>query len=212
MMKNIITQITAIAATSIALSMAIAVGTPKAEADTPPLIQQDLFFGGGEVSEAQFQSFVDNVITPRFPAGLTIFDADGQFLNSTGTLVEEQSKGVTLIFDDTQENETSINEIVENYLQQFQQESVLVAVNEDVAVGFGVDEDLIDNDPIPELIQADLFFGRNISGGGEVSEAQFQSFVDNVITPRFPAGLTIFDADGQFLNSTGTLVEEQSKG
>ena len=61
------------------------------------------------------------------------------------------------------------------------------------------------------LIEKDLFFGRNIPGGGQVSEEEFQDFVDDVITKRFPAGLTIVDADGQFLDSTGTLVQEPSK-
>ena len=32
------------------------------------------------------------------------------------------------------------------------------------------------------LIQEDLYFGRNIPGGGEVSESQFQMFVDSVTT------------------------------
>ncbi len=182
----------------------------------PEFIQTDLFFGrnipgGGQVSEEQFQAFVDNVITPLFPAGLTIFDADGQFQDSTGMIVEVPSKTVTLLLEDTIENEKAIDEIIAAYIQQFNQESVLLAVNEEVAVGFGLGENLIDNDPIPEFIQTDLFFGRNIPGGGQVSEEQFQAFVDNVITPLFPAGLTIFDADGQFQDSTGIIVEESSK-
>ncbi|MBD2463504.1 DUF3574 domain-containing protein [Oscillatoria sp. FACHB-1407] len=183
---------------------------------TPELIQVELFFGrnipgGGEVSESQFEAFVDAIITARFPAGLTIFDGDGQFRDSTNTIIEEQSKIVRLLLEDTVENEEAIDEIINAYIEQFNQESVLVAVNEDVAVGFDVDEDVIDNDPTPELILTDLFFGRNISGGGEVSESQFQAFVDSVITPRFPLGLTIFDTDGQFRDSTGTIIEERSK-
>jgi hypothetical protein len=118
---------------------------------------------------------------------------------------------VTLIFEDTVENEQAIDQIVEIYKQKFQQESVLEVVNEGVKVGFGQSEDLIDNDVIPELIQADLYFGRNIKGVGEVSEAEFQAFVDREVTPRFPDGLTIYDADGQFLDSTGTLIQEPSK-
>ncbi|WP_193199563.1 DUF3574 domain-containing protein [Nostoc sp. MG11] len=182
----------------------------------PKFIQTELFFGrnipgGGEVSQSQFQAFVDSVITPRFPAGLTTFDGNGQFLNSTGTTIEEPSKVVTLLLEDGLSNETAVNEIVAAYRQQFNQESVLVAANQDVKVSFGLGDDLIDNSSVPELIQADLFFGRNIPGGGEVSENEFQTFVDIVITPRFPAGLTIFDANGQFLNSTGTLIEEPSK-
>jgi hypothetical protein len=182
----------------------------------PELIQVDLFFGRdisgvSEVSEQQFQSFVDNEITPRFPDGLTIFETQGQFQDSTGTVVEESSKVVSLIIEDTESNEVAIDEIASEYIKQFQQESVLQAVNEDVTIGFGVEEDLIDNDPNPELIQVDLFFGRDISGVGEVSEQQFQSFVDNQITPRFPDGLTIFDTEGQFQDSTGVVVEESSK-
>jgi|GEM_PF-826314 NADH:ubiquinone oxidoreductase subunit E len=182
----------------------------------PELIQQDLFFGrniagGGEVSEAKFQAFIDTEITPRFPDGLTVYDADGQFLDSAGNLIQEPSQVVSLIFEDTVENEQSIDQIIAAYKQQFQQESVLEVVNEAVNVGFGQSEDLIDNDPIPELIQTDLYFGRNIAGGGEVSEAEFQQFLDQEITPRFPDGLTVYDADGQFLDSTNTLVQEPSK-
>ena len=182
----------------------------------PELIQADLFFGrnipgGGVVSEEQFQSFIDNIITPRFPAGLTVSDGDGQFRDSSGMIIEEPSKVVTLLFEDTTDNENSIDQIISSYIQQFNQESVLVAVNEEVAVGFGAGKNLIDNDLVPELIQADLFFGRNIPGGGVVSEEQFQSFIDNIITPRFPAGLTVSDGDGQFRDSSGMIIEESSK-
>jgi transcription termination factor NusB len=182
----------------------------------PEFIQTDLFFGrniagGKQVTQEQFQAFVDKVITPRFPAGLTIFEANGQFQNSTGAIVREPSKVVRLLLEDTEENETALDEIIRAYIKQFNQESVLLAVNEEIAVGFGAGENLIDNDPIPELIQTDLFFGRNIVGGKQVTQEQFQAFVDKVIAPRFPAGLTIFEANGQFQNSTGAIVREPSK-
>ena len=182
----------------------------------PELIQVDLFFGRdisgvGEVSESQFQSFVEREITPRFPDGLTIFDTKGQFQDTTGTVVEESSKVVSLIIEDTETNEVEIDKIANEYIEQFQQESVLLVANEDLTIGFGGEEDLIDNDLNPELIQVDLFFGRDISGVGEVSESQFQSFVEREITPRFPDGLTIFDTKGQFQDTTGTVVEESSK-
>ncbi|PSB07549.1 hypothetical protein C7B62_19540 [Pleurocapsa sp. CCALA 161] len=182
----------------------------------PELIQEDLYFGrnivgGGEVSEAEFQAFIDAEITPRFPDGLTVYDTDGQFLDSTGNSTQEPSQVVSLIFEDTPENEQSIDRLIAAYKQQFQQESVLEVVNEEVKVGFDESTDLIDNDPIPELIQEDLYFGRNITGGGEVSEAEFQAFIDAEITPRFPDGLTVYEADGQFLDSTGKLIKEPSK-
>jgi hypothetical protein len=180
------------------------------------LIRAELFFGrnipgGGVVSEQDFQAFVDTTITPLFPNGLTIFDVDGQFRDSTGTVIEEESKAVTLLLEDTIANEAAIDQIIQTYIQQFNQESVLLAVNEALAVGFGAGKNLIDNDPTPEFIQVDLFFGRNIPTGGQVSEEEFQAFLNDVITPRFLAGLTVFDANGQFQDRSNTIVEEPAK-
>ncbi|MBF2001842.1 MAG: DUF3574 domain-containing protein [Synechococcales cyanobacterium M58_A2018_015] len=185
----------------------------------PELIQVDLLFGRaiagmGEVSPEQFQRFVDQSITPRFPEGLTVIDARGQFQDRTGTIIKEPSQAVSLILEDTPQNEAALDQIVSDYVQQFQQESVLQAVNEAITVRFGPDDQLIDSDSVPEIIQVDLFFGRNIAGRDEVSEAQFQDFVDEVIAPRFSHQsllITVFDADGQFQDRTGTIIEENSK-
>lgn len=43
-----------------------------------------------------------------------------------------QSKVISLIFEDTLENEEEIDEIIQAYKQQFQQESVLEVVDEDI--------------------------------------------------------------------------------
>src|SRR5690606_37977372 len=151
-------------------------------------IQEDLYFGrniprGGEVSESQFQTFVDEVVTPRFPDGLTTFDANGQFRDNTGTTIQERSKLVTLFVDDAGAPQASIDAIAAAYRQQFRQEGVLQVSNrEDLRLSFG-EGDLFANSSTPKLIQTDLYFGRNIRGGGQVSESQFQTFVDIVITP-----------------------------
>ncbi|MGL5076562.1 MAG: DUF3574 domain-containing protein, partial [Waterburya sp.] len=46
------------------------------------------------------------------------------------------------------------------------------------------------------LIEQNLYFELNTSEGESISEEEFQSFVDEEITSRFPDGLTIFDAQG----------------
>ncbi|MBD2537185.1 DUF3574 domain-containing protein, partial [Nostoc flagelliforme FACHB-838] len=159
--KNIFNKITTALATSTALSLAFMVDLPKAKAFS--LIQEDLFFGrniagGQEVSQREFQAFVDGVITPRFPSGLTIFDANGQFLDSTGKLIEEPAKVVTLFREDTPTNEVFISEIVRAYRKQFNQESVLQVANfDELAVSFDSGEDLFNNSSVPKLIQTDLF-------------------------------------------------------
>ena len=61
------------------------------------------------------------------------------------------------------------------------------------------------------MTKAELFFGLSIKGGGsealEVSEADWQRFVDAEITPRFPEGLTVEDALGQWKGANGPIHE-----
>ena len=59
---------------------------------------------------------------------------------------------------------------------------------------------------------AELYFGRNIGDLPGVSEADWQAFVDEEVTPRFPNGLTVLDAAGQWRSrDTGTIGREASK-
>ena len=44
------------------------------------------------------------------------------------------------------------------------------------------------------LVRDILYFGRNTPNGKELSDSVWQLFVDEILTPRFPAGLTIWDA------------------
>jgi hypothetical protein len=59
--------------------------------------------------------------------------------------------------------------------------------------------------------ETQLYFGRSMPNGLEVTEEQFASFVDIYVTPRFPDGLTLLSGYGQFKNSADTIVKEQSK-
>jgi hypothetical protein len=55
-----------------------------------------------------------------------------------------------------------------------------------------------------------LYFGRNIPGGGTVSDSAWSVFLREVVTPRFPAGLTVFRAEGQWRGDDGSIDREQS--
>lgn len=52
-----------------------------------------------------------------------------------------------------------------------------------------------------------LYCGRSIPGGGMVSEEEWTRFVAEVVTPRFPDGLTIWRADGQWREGTEIVRE-----
>jgi hypothetical protein len=59
---------------------------------------------------------------------------------------------------------------------------------------------------------AELLFGRKIGDRLGVSATQWGRFVDREISPRFPDGLTVFDARGQWRDTERkTLVHEPSK-
>ncbi len=109
-----------------------------------PWIRTELYFGttipndGGDVSDAEWNAFLDEEITPRFPDGLTVLEGYGQFLNSRGVIAEEDSI-VLIIFhpgEFVDESSASIEEIRDLYEVEFDQESVLRVDSEPVCVSF----------------------------------------------------------------------------
>lgn len=55
-----------------------------------------------------------------------------------------------------------------------------------------------------------MYFGRAIPGGGMVSDSAWSAFLAEVVTPRFPAGLTVLRGEGQWRGESGTIVREPS--
>lgn len=60
-------------------------------------------------------------------------------------------------------------------------------------------------------VKTEIYCGRNIPSGGEVTEPEFAAFLDEVVTAEFPLGLTVFDAYGQMEDTSGTIVKQQTK-
>lgn len=115
--------------------------TAETNTNSEAYVRDELYFGrsqpgGGEVTEEQWQKFVDTEVTPRFPDGLTVLDAYGQFLNSAGILAREDSKVLILLYVSTPERERSIQEIIDAYKSRFQQESVLRVTDVPARVSF----------------------------------------------------------------------------
>jgi Protein of unknown function (DUF3574) len=90
----------------------------------------ELFFGmskldRSEVTSAEFQQFVERVVTPLFPEGLTMVAAKGQYRNSQGRVVIERSQLLTLLYPMNAESGQKVEQIRATYKKAFQQESVL---------------------------------------------------------------------------------------
>ncbi|MDP5252712.1 MULTISPECIES: DUF3574 domain-containing protein [unclassified Vibrio] len=93
--------------------------------------ESELFFGlsrpdGSTISESEWQAFVDQEVTPRFTAGLTVSQAQGQWLGNNGAVVKEGSRVLTLIYPMREEQSLrGVDEIRALYQSQFDQESVM---------------------------------------------------------------------------------------
>jgi hypothetical protein len=62
------------------------------------------------------------------------------------------------------------------------------------------------------MTQVDMYFGRDITGRGPVTEGEWSRFVAQEVAPRFPAGFTVLDANGQWLSpASGAVAREASK-
>ena len=58
------------------------------------------------------------------------------------------------------------------------------------------------------VVDDKLVFGQSIPTGGTVSDSAWSTFLSEIVTPRFPAGLTVWHAQGQWLDPRGTTVHE----
>ena len=95
-------------------------------------IRTELYFGLSrkgkpDVAETEFQTFIDVIVTPRFPDGLTIVEGRGQWRESDQTIAKERSKVLILIYPKRDKRLASrkIDEIREEYKKRFAQSSVL---------------------------------------------------------------------------------------
>ncbi|MBA2458750.1 MAG: DUF3574 domain-containing protein [Gemmatimonadales bacterium] len=111
-----------------------------AVADTPPvasceigdtaLVRDVVYFGrnrpgGGTVSDAEWQSFLDEVVTPRFPAGLTVLSATGQWRGLSGVVERERAEVLTVLHSGERSARKAIAEATAEYKRRFAQEAVL---------------------------------------------------------------------------------------
>jgi hypothetical protein len=82
-----------------------------------PSMRTTLYFGlnrkTGNVSETQWKRFLRDHVTPRFPQGLTVWEANGQWRRADGVIVQ------------TPAVHAAIDAIIEDYKKTFEQESVL---------------------------------------------------------------------------------------
>jgi len=91
-------------------------------------LRTTLYFGlgrpKGTVSELEWQIFLRDEVTPRFPQGLTVWEAEGQWL-SQGGIGHERTKVLLLVHPETAGAQEAVQTVIARYRKRFEQESVL---------------------------------------------------------------------------------------
>ena len=103
-------------------------------------VRYELFMGrsgpGGEVVNDQaWDAFLADTVTPRFPDGLTVLDAQGQWRDPEGQILKERSKVLVILAPPGEDPRGLIDEVSDEYKRRFNQESVL-EVESDTCVSF----------------------------------------------------------------------------
>jgi hypothetical protein len=60
------------------------------------------------------------------------------------------------------------------------------------------------------FVRTELYFGTARQDLSPVTDDEWREFLDFVITRKFPEGLTILTADGQFQDDAGNVKKEKS--
>jgi hypothetical protein len=95
-----------------------------------PQLVAELMLGGKivdrePVTDEEWQSFLDQEVTPRFPGGLTVLNGAAQWRDpASSTIVREPSKMVVIVLPGKPEDLAEINEIAQAYKSRFKQQSV----------------------------------------------------------------------------------------
>jgi hypothetical protein len=119
-------------AVAIALSVSVA-GSTTLDAQTAlqcsgnqkSWMVAELLFGRAGIGEARWNRFLAEEVTPRFPDGLTVLDARGQWrAPGSRETSKERSKVVVIAMPPAADNDARLQAIIEAYKTRFRQRSV----------------------------------------------------------------------------------------
>lgn len=103
---------------------------PACRSGEQAMVSDQLYFGtdipgGGRVSAEAWSAFLRDAVTPRFPQGLSVWAASGQWRGADGQVVREDSNVLSLVHADDAAAERAVQALVADYKTRFRQEAVL---------------------------------------------------------------------------------------
>jgi|RhiMethySRZTD1v2_1073278.scaffolds.fasta_scaffold33036_3 hypothetical protein len=107
-----------------------ALGAAECQSGAETMKRLELLFGvtrkdGDKISTAEWQSFVDAEVTPRFPEGLTVLRGYGQWRTKHGVIARVTTHVLVVWYKPGSDSEAKIDAIRAAYKAQFTQDSVM---------------------------------------------------------------------------------------
>jgi hypothetical protein len=93
-------------------------------------IKTEIFFGEDEpgrkhVSLEAWRAFLSEVVTPRFPEGMTVLEAYGQMQHDSGRIEKQPSRVIVLVHPPGKSADSRIHEIIQAYRDRFENAQVM---------------------------------------------------------------------------------------
>ena len=92
---------------------------------------------GGTVTDVQWDRFVADSVTPRFPQGFTVLAGQGQWQASDGRILKEDTRVIELVHTDDALARARVRAVAAAYQRQFAQEAVLLSTSPSVQCNEG---------------------------------------------------------------------------
>jgi hypothetical protein len=116
-------------AAAVAIQAGCATHKPQCAVGEQVSVNELVYFGtakpSGSVSPEEWATFLSKSVTPRFPAGLSVWPASGQWQSAQGSIIKEASFVLNLVYAPSEASERAVRDLVTEYKLQFQQEAVL---------------------------------------------------------------------------------------
>ncbi|MES2944776.1 MAG: DUF3574 domain-containing protein [Pseudomonadota bacterium] len=104
-------------------------GAMACPGDAQAMVSESLYFGTskpkGVVTAEDWQVFLNEVVTPKFPQGLSVWRAAGQWKSDAGPVISEASYVLNIVHAGTSPDDQALSDVVSSYKVKFQQEAVL---------------------------------------------------------------------------------------
>lgn len=94
-----------------------------------PFNKVTLYFGlttsEGEITAEEWDLFIEEIATPNFPEGMTVYDSFGKWMNPEEEIISQPGKVLVHLFDTGTDKSAEIEDVISEFKNRFGAQSVI---------------------------------------------------------------------------------------